>query len=192
MHLAVPGLVARLFHIQGALNQGGVYRAWIFLAFYLDLAYWKALALQVASRSTHLDEIVRREPTHLGFCDVSGLGAGVVWINPAGTGHNLVWRHPWPLDVTSELVSLTNLHRTIINSDLKLAALVLLEATLLEEVPKACMAVPRSDSDNTPIVSWSTHKALMINLVVADLLRIFALHSKNKILNPSVFYHPGQ
>ena len=32
----------------------------------------------------------------------------------------------------------------------------------------------------------------MINLVVLDLLRIRALHSRKFFLNPSVFYHPGQ
>ena len=32
----------------------------------------------------------------------------------------------------------------------------------------------------------------MVNLVVADLLRICALHSKKLFLNPSVFNHPGQ
>ena len=95
-----------------------------------------------------------------------------MWLDLTGTIHNLVWRHPWPADTTAELVLLTNLNGTVTNSDPELSALVLEEATLLEEVPKACMAVPRSDSDNTPIVSWSTHKALMINLVVADLAAI--------------------
>ena len=42
---------------------------------------------------------------------------------------------------------------TITNSDLELTALVLQEVTLLETVPKACMAALRSGSDNTPTVS---------------------------------------
>ena len=32
----------------------------------------------------------------------------------------------------------------------------------------------------------------MINPVVADLLRICALHSRKFFINPFVFYHPGQ
>ena len=75
-HLAVPGAVAHLFHIQRALNQGGVDQAWLSPDFHWELADWKVLALQAASQPTHLAEIVRREPTHLGFCDASGLGAG--------------------------------------------------------------------------------------------------------------------
>ena len=90
MHLAVPGAVAHLFHINRALNQGGMYQVWLSPDFHLELAYWKALALQAASRPTHLTEIVHREPTHLGFCDAPGLEAGGVWINLARTGHYLV------------------------------------------------------------------------------------------------------
>ena len=76
VHLVVPGAVAHLFHIQRALNQGGVDQAWLSPDFHRELADWKVLALQAASQPTHLAEIVRREPTHLGFCDASGLGAG--------------------------------------------------------------------------------------------------------------------
>ena len=54
------------------------------------------------------------------------------------------------------------------------------------------MAAPRSGSDNTLTISWSTHEASMINPVVADLLRIRALHSRKFLLNPSVFNHPSQ
>ena len=94
MHLKVPGKVAHLSHIQHELNQGCVERVWLSLAFHCKLADWKALALQAVSRTTHLSEIVRWEPTHLGFCDTSGLGTGDMWIDPARTGHNLVWKHP--------------------------------------------------------------------------------------------------
>ena len=91
MHLVVPGAVPHLFCIHRALNQGRVDRVWLSLAFHRKLADWKALALQVDSRPTHLEKQIRREPTHLGFCDASGLGAGGMWLYPARTGHNLVW-----------------------------------------------------------------------------------------------------
>ena len=90
MHLAVPGAVAHLFQIQRALNQGGVDRAWLSWEFHREVVNWKVLALQAASRLTHLAEIVRREPTHLEFCDASGLEAGGMWIDLARTGQNLV------------------------------------------------------------------------------------------------------
>ena len=90
MHLAVPGAMAHLLHIQRALNHGGLDRVWISLTFHRELVGWKALALQSAYRLTHLVEIVRQEPTHIEFYDASGLGAGGVWLNPARTGQNLV------------------------------------------------------------------------------------------------------
>ena len=90
MPLAVPGAVAHLFHIHSVLNQELVDQVWLSLVFHCKLADWKALTLQAESRPTHLAKTVRRKPTHLGFCEAPGLGAGGVWIDPAGTGPNLV------------------------------------------------------------------------------------------------------
>ena len=143
MHLAVPGSVAHLFHIQRVMNQGGVDRVWLSMAFHNELTDWKAFALQAVSRVTHLAEIVYREPTHLGFCDALGLGTGGVWLDLSRTGHNLVWQHPWPPDIIVYLVSSTNSQGTITNSDPELATLVLQKATLLKAVPKARMAALR-------------------------------------------------
>ena len=98
-------------------------------------------------------EIIRQESTHLGFCDASGLGAGVVRLDLARTGQNLVWPLPWHLDAVTSLVSSTNPQGKITNSDIDLAALILQEATLPEAVPKDHMAAPHSGSDNTPTVS---------------------------------------
>ena len=98
------------------------------------------LALQAASQPTHLAEIVRREPTHLGFCDASGLGSGGVWLDPARTGQNLVLRLPWAPDIVNNLISSTNPQGKVTNSDLDIAALVLQKATLLEAVTTSCVS----------------------------------------------------
>ena len=82
MHLVVQGAVAHLFHIKCALNQVVMDRVWIYPDFRSELADGKALSLQAGSRPTHRAEIVRHEPTHMGFCDASVLGVGGV--------HNLV------------------------------------------------------------------------------------------------------
>ena len=76
MHLVVPGAVAHLYHIQCALSQAGTYRAWLSPDFHREIADWTTLTDQTVDRPTHLTEIVRREPTHLGLCGASGLGAG--------------------------------------------------------------------------------------------------------------------
>ena len=85
----------------------------------------------MAAHPTHLHEIVRHKSTHMGFCDASDLGEGGMWLDLVRSGHNLVWSHPWPLEIIEYLVSSKNLEGKITISDLKLAAIVLHEATLL-------------------------------------------------------------
>ena len=125
MHITVPGAVVHPFHIQNTLNQGGVYWVWILPSFHCELADWKDLSLRAASWPTHLEEIVCPEPTDLGFCVASGIGARGMWLDPAGTVHNLVRQNPWPADVTAELVSSTNTNGTITNSYLELSVLII-------------------------------------------------------------------
>ena len=102
-----------------------------------------------------------------------------------------MWRHPWPEDIISNLVYYTHRNGTITNSDLELDALVLHEATLLAAVPDDRLAAPCSGYDNNPAVSWIKKEALTINPVIADLLRLRALNSRQFFLHPSVFNHPG-
>ena len=83
MHLVVPGAVAHLFQIQCAMTQGGVDQAWLSPALHCEIADCRGLTLQAAARPTDLANIFCREPTHLGFCNASGIGAGEVWIYPA-------------------------------------------------------------------------------------------------------------
>ena len=142
--------------------------------------------------STHLAEIVRREPTHMRFYNASIPRAAGMWLNPSSSSYSLVCRHPCLPDIIYDLFLVTNPVVNLTNSNLELATLVLHEATLFAEVPAACMAAPRSGSDNTPTVSWSMREASTITLVIAGLLRICVLHSRQFFLNPSIFYHPGQ
>ena len=76
------------------------------------------------------------------------------------------------------------------NFDLDISTLVLCESNLLAEFPEASMEALRSESDNTPTVSWIMRGASTINLVVEYLICIHALHSRRNLLNPLVFYHP--
>ena len=118
MLLAVTGEVAHLYHIQRALSQGVVDRAWLSPSFHLEISNWRSLAVQTEAHPIHLAKIVCRKPTHLGFFDASGLGTRVVWLDPSKSSPNLVWRQPWPLDIITELVSSTNLKGTLTNSDI--------------------------------------------------------------------------
>ena len=177
MHLVVPGAVAHLYHVQRTVAQEGAGRSWLSPDFYREIANWRMLTEQTANQLTHLADIICPKPTHMGFCDASGLGAGGMWLYPSHSGKVLAWRHPWPADIIANLVSSTIREGTITNSDLELAALVLHQATLLAAVPDTRLAAPCSSYDNTPDVSWIMKEASTINMVVADLLRLRALHS---------------
>ena len=83
MHLPVTGAVAHIYHIQRALDQAGTDKTWMYSASHSDIADWEMLAEQTADRPTHLADIVCHEPTHLGVCNASGLGAGGVGLDPS-------------------------------------------------------------------------------------------------------------
>jgi hypothetical protein len=74
----------------------------------LDL---KHLVLSLASRPTHVSELVEHEPELAGTCDASAMGAGGVWL-----GYDLqptVWRVEWPsvdLDERKMLLKLQYLY----------------------------------------------------------------------------------
>ena len=98
-------------------------------------------------------------PTHLAVCDTSGIGSGVVWLNPSESGTSLVWRHLWPPNIIKALILDRNPEGTLTNSDLELATLVLNEATLMDTCPEATIDAPRLGLDKTLAVSWSTREA---------------------------------
>ena len=106
-----------------------------------------------ATRPTHLAEIVRHKPTHMGFCDTSGIGDGGVWLDLLCSGKYLVWRHLWPSEIVANLVLSTNREGIITNYDLELSILIFHEATLLVAVPDTVLTAPLSWSDNTLAVS---------------------------------------
>ena len=97
---------------------------------------------QMVARTMHLAKIFRWEPTHMGFCDASGIGEGGVWMNPYRSGASLVWRHPWPPNIIAAIIPDRNPEGTLTNSDLEITALVLHEATLLDTCSEAKMAAP--------------------------------------------------
>ena len=90
MHLAVPGAVAHLYHIQRPLEQVGGGNAWLLSYFHWEINNWSALVVQMIARPRHLAEIVCQKPTHLGFCNASGIGARGVWLNPSRLGTSLM------------------------------------------------------------------------------------------------------
>ena len=68
-------------------------------------------------------------------------------MDPSRSGSSIVWRHPWPSDITAVILD-KHPGGTLINSNLELAALVLDEVTIMDVCPDANAAMPHSRSDN--------------------------------------------
>jgi hypothetical protein len=148
----------------------------------LDL---KHLILSLASRPTHVSELVEHEPELAGTCDASAVGAGGVWL---GYGiQQTVWHVEWPPDVV-ELYRVGKLT----NSDLEMAAIVLqyLVAEQMRPLEKCHTAIW---SDNTPAASWSTKMADKASTPIAgQLLRALAMRQRtSRLALPSVAHYVG-
>ena len=87
--------------------------------------------MQTAAQPANLANIIRQNPTPLGFCNTSVIGVGGVWLHPSRSGSSIVWHQPWPPDMIAEWVSDTKQGGVPTSSDLELASLVLHKATLL-------------------------------------------------------------
>ena len=166
--------------------------SWIFPYFQWKIMDWRALVAQTAAWPKHLAEIISCEPTYMGLCGASGFGVGGVWIDPWGSVCILVLCHPWPLDIINNLVSTTNLELHITNCNPAIASLILHKSTITAAVLEAWMSATRYGSYNTLILLWNMCEASTINPVITELLRIYALHSRQFFLNPFFFYHLGQ
>ncbi len=104
----------------------------------LDLA---ELIRMLASRPTHIHEIVPQAPDYIGLCDASGFGAGGVWFGGEKMLHPVIWRIIFPKSIRDKLISDANPNGTLTNSDLEMAG-VLLQAIVLEQVADLHHALP--------------------------------------------------
>jgi hypothetical protein len=76
---------------------------------------------------TRIAELIpARHPATLGAQDASGLGMGGVHFVPLPNGElqPLIWRSKFDIEVRHQLVTFSNLTRTVTNSDWELAASV--------------------------------------------------------------------
>lgn len=103
----------------------------------------------------------------------------------------VVWRAPFPPEITSKLVSYSNPAGTITNSDLELAA----GFTQLD-MGAQCFDIRErtiaSGSDNTPTVAWTGKGSTTTQGPAAYLLRAQALHQRYHRYHNSSFYIPGK
>ena len=155
MQLVVPVSIGHLYYTQEGLTKTGTgTRDYLSKAFNWEISHWRQLCADSLARPHFLEEVVRRLPIDLDFCDASGMGAGGgLWIYPNGMGANFVWCVQWPADISSDMVSWTNPTRGITNSDLELAELVLQYYCFPFVCSRPTWHTPFTGRNNTPAVS---------------------------------------
>jgi hypothetical protein len=149
----------------------------------------------LASRLTHVSELVQQPIDYVGYCDASAFGAGGVWFGSKRPLDRIVWRVQWPTDVTYTVVSDSNPDGQLTNSDLEMAG-VLLHAAVLEEIlgPSGMIGTQAAiGCDNSPSVAWTNRMASRsASPISCRLLRGFAMRQRvTRSAPPAVFHVAG-
>eukprot|EP00804_Cyclotella_cryptica_P016988 CCRYP_001919-RB/>CCRYP_001919-RB protein AED:0.20 eAED:0.20 QI:0/-1/0/1/-1/1/1/0/330 len=156
------------------------------------------LASDLTSRPTRISELVPLLPGAEGQHDASGVGTGGVWfpgdsIPTRGTlkpGTPIVWRLEWPQFVRDNLVSSSNPHGTISNSDLELAGgLIHLDCVAQTlDTPERTLL---SKGDNLNTTFWERKGSTTTDSAPAYLLRLFGIHQRFHRYVPRFDYIAG-
>jgi hypothetical protein len=108
----------------------------------------------LASRPTHVRELVPDMPQYVRYHNVAAEGARGVWFSLVDNMPPTVWQAAFPQDITSEVVSDDNPAGRLTNSDLELAAEVMVVGIALAVAPKVKHVPLGTLCNNTPTVSW--------------------------------------
>jgi hypothetical protein len=108
----------------------------------------------LASRPTHVRELVPDIPQYVGYHDAAAEGAGGVWFSLVDNMPPTVWRAAFPQDIASEVVSDDNPAGRLTNSNLELAAEVMAVRIALAVALKVKHVPLGTLCDNKPTVSW--------------------------------------
>ena len=95
----------------------------------LDLAI---LVQDLCKRPTHVKELIPSDNHYIGYCDACATGAGGTWMGGKVGLRPLVWRVPFDLAISSQVVSDKNPRGRLTNSDLEMAA-VLMQYMILQQ-----------------------------------------------------------
>jgi hypothetical protein len=154
----------------------------------LDDFRW--LAKDLSSRPTRWGEVVDSDPLLLGAVDASSTGMGGIWLDPLGKLPPLLWRHPFPSDVTNALVSSSNPQGTLTNSDLEHTGLVC-HADIPAQMFDIREATICALTDNTAALSRETRGSTSVAAPSSYLCRLSSLHQRALRYRLQVAYIPG-
>ena len=103
----------------------------------------------------------------------------------------ILWRHRWPEEITSRLVSFDNPAGTINNSELELAGTLAGTDVLVHEVDVA-ETTTATGTDNAAGLSWSTKGAVSSTAPASYLLRLSSMHQRLHRYQQRNFFIPGE
>ena len=191
MSLAVPGSDGFFSFLQHALKPNAK-RIKIMAPVCHQLLDFLWLAESVIDQPTHLAEIVPTPPTYYSTVNASGKEMGGVWLPPGKPApltarppkssllHSpILWREPFPQDVTDNLVTFGNPQGTVTNSDFELAGSVTHDDILAQAAPTLTNTTSCQFSDNSATVAWRTKGNATTNGPAAYLLQMSALHRQH-------------
>ena len=137
---------------------------------------WVTLLRQISTRPTHVQELVPKLSTFIGYVDACAFGAGGVWFSGTSQLHPTVWRIKFPPYIIANLVSDKNPNGHITNSDLEMAGL-LCQWLVLECISPHSLqfATAGMFSDNTPTVAWANKLSTSSSSIASYLLRALAI-----------------
>ena len=190
--IGIPGSRGLFSLLQEGLRHTDRHRIRITPEMRDQLDDFEHLAATVQSRPTELAEIVPDHPIALGPHDASGTGMGGAWL-PATTDSNLspiIWRAKFPTHIQERLVSYSNPHGDITNSDLEMAGLLAQQDILAQQVNcRGRTMLPLGD--NTPMVSWHHKQSTTTTGPAAYLLRLNSIHQRHYRYVSKSGYIPG-
>ena len=181
MILAIPGGRGLLSQLQAVLthsaNARPSDRLILSTAVHDQLDDLRWLVQDLGARPTQWGEVVDSAPAFFGSIDASAAGMGGVWLDALERLPPLLWRHPFPPDITKEVVSWENPSGKLTNSDLEQAGLVCHPDILTQQYDVRERTICAL-SDNTPAVSRDHKGSTSSDAPSAYLCRLASLHQR--------------
>ena len=144
---------------------------------------------QSVSTPTPCRNLVHGWPDIVGVTDASKEGVGGVIFGEASITTPVVFRFQWPKEIQDDIRSCVNPTGSITNSDLEMAALVMLFLVMESTVENLQTKRVALYSDNSPSVHWVQRLAVRSSVAAMQLIRILALRMQVHRISPLTTLH---
>ncbi len=144
---------------------------------------------QSVSTPTRCQNLVHGWPDIVGVTDASAEGVGGVVFGEGSPTPPTVFRFQWPDDIRRDVRSASNPDGSITNSDLEMAALVMLFLVIEGTVSDLATKRVALYSDNSPSVHWVQRLAARNSDAAMQLIRVLALRMQVHRISPLTTLH---